>query len=142
MSEKNPKPKTKPYIGITIGDINGIGPEVTIKALNDSRITKFFHSGYIRIRWNHLLLSETSEHTGFQFPPYTRTHPQRNLVWRSPFFSLSCAETEGKRCTARSRNSFCSFLPSSLPISVVSPPPACTSSPFSPHFCSDEKRSL
>ena len=28
-------------IGITIGDINGVGPEVTIKALNDPRITGF-----------------------------------------------------------------------------------------------------
>ena len=28
----------KPIIGITIGDINGIGPEVIIKALSDARI--------------------------------------------------------------------------------------------------------
>lgn len=28
----------KPVIGITLGDINGIGPEVVIKALNDSRL--------------------------------------------------------------------------------------------------------
>lgn len=32
-------PKTeKPRIGITLGDINGIGPEVTIKALSDNRL--------------------------------------------------------------------------------------------------------
>ena len=30
--------KNKPIIGITIGDINGVGPEVIIKALADSRI--------------------------------------------------------------------------------------------------------
>src|SRR5690349_3197605 len=29
----------KPRIGITLGDMNGIGPEVIIKALADSRIT-------------------------------------------------------------------------------------------------------
>ncbi|MBX2962462.1 MAG: 4-hydroxythreonine-4-phosphate dehydrogenase PdxA [Cyclobacteriaceae bacterium] len=29
----------KPRIGITVGDLNGIGPEVVIKALNDSRLT-------------------------------------------------------------------------------------------------------
>jgi 4-hydroxythreonine-4-phosphate dehydrogenase len=29
----------RPRIGITLGDINGIGPEVVIKALNDSRMT-------------------------------------------------------------------------------------------------------
>jgi 4-hydroxythreonine-4-phosphate dehydrogenase len=32
----------KPIIGITIGDINGIGPEVIIKSLEDSRILKQF----------------------------------------------------------------------------------------------------
>jgi len=38
--EKNKKSKSssKPVIGITIGDVNGIGPEVIIKALSDSRI--------------------------------------------------------------------------------------------------------
>lgn len=35
----NPR-KNKPVIGISIGDINGIGPEVTIKALLDNRIQK------------------------------------------------------------------------------------------------------
>lgn len=34
--------KKKPLIGITIGDINGIGPEVIIKSLSDSRILKQF----------------------------------------------------------------------------------------------------
>src|SRR5690606_2665069 len=34
--------KHKPVIGITIGDINGIGPEVTMKALLDSRVSKAF----------------------------------------------------------------------------------------------------
>jgi len=34
--------KRKPIIGISIGDINGIGPEVTIKALMDARAQKSF----------------------------------------------------------------------------------------------------
>ena len=34
--------KHKPIIGITLGDVNGIGPEVVIKALSDSRILNFF----------------------------------------------------------------------------------------------------
>ncbi len=34
--------KHKPIIGITLGDINGIGPEVVIRALSDSRILNFF----------------------------------------------------------------------------------------------------
>ncbi|PSL06513.1 4-hydroxythreonine-4-phosphate dehydrogenase PdxA [Cecembia rubra] len=35
----NPR-KNKPVIGISIGDINGVGPEVTLKALLDSRLQK------------------------------------------------------------------------------------------------------
>lgn len=38
----NPKHKDKPNIGITLGDINGIGPEVVIKSLSDPRILNFF----------------------------------------------------------------------------------------------------
>ena len=34
--------KNKPVIGISIGDINGIGPEVTMKALLDARVSKAF----------------------------------------------------------------------------------------------------
>ena len=39
-----PKKKNSelPVIGITLGDINGIGPEVVIKALEDKRILKLF----------------------------------------------------------------------------------------------------
>lgn len=37
VAQKNAN-TNKPIIGITIGDINGIGPEVIIKALSDSRI--------------------------------------------------------------------------------------------------------
>ncbi len=32
----------RPVIGITLGDINGIGPEVVIKCLSDTRMTKYF----------------------------------------------------------------------------------------------------
>lgn len=41
--EKNKKNKSgnKPIIGITLGDINGVGPEVIIKALSDHRILDF-----------------------------------------------------------------------------------------------------
>jgi 4-hydroxythreonine-4-phosphate dehydrogenase len=35
------KPQERPRIGITIGDLNGIGPEVVIKALADHRILAF-----------------------------------------------------------------------------------------------------
>ncbi len=40
MSNKNKI--EKPLIGITVGDINGVGPEVIIKSLMDNRLTKSF----------------------------------------------------------------------------------------------------
>lgn len=40
MEDSSQKKEHKPVIGISIGDINGVGPEVTIKALNDNRILK------------------------------------------------------------------------------------------------------
>lgn len=33
--------QTRPIVGISMGDINGIGPEIIIKTLSDSRITEF-----------------------------------------------------------------------------------------------------
>lgn len=33
-----PRPQDKPRIGITLGDVNGVGPEVVMKALADTRI--------------------------------------------------------------------------------------------------------
>jgi 4-hydroxy-L-threonine phosphate dehydrogenase PdxA len=35
--------KKKPVIGITMGDVNGIGPQVILKALEDERIYKHCH---------------------------------------------------------------------------------------------------
>ncbi len=39
MTNQNP-PREKPVVGITIGDINGIGPEVLLKTLQDQRVLK------------------------------------------------------------------------------------------------------
>ncbi len=42
MEKKNSSKKTQnPLIGITLGDINGVGPEVIIKSLSDNRILKY-----------------------------------------------------------------------------------------------------
>lgn len=41
MGDSNHK-KNKPLIGISVGDINGIGPEVIIKALEDNRVLNHF----------------------------------------------------------------------------------------------------
>lgn len=40
MDKESKSHKQKPLIGITMGDINGIGPEVIIKALENSKITQ------------------------------------------------------------------------------------------------------
>ena len=40
MEDSSQKKEHKPVIGISIGDINGIGPEVVIKALNDNRVLR------------------------------------------------------------------------------------------------------
>lgn len=43
MSEQKNTPSTNPpIIGFTLGDLNGIGPEILIKTLEDSRILKLF----------------------------------------------------------------------------------------------------
>ena len=34
--------KKKPIIGFSIGDINGIGPEILIKSLSNHNLTKLF----------------------------------------------------------------------------------------------------
>ncbi|MDN4164951.1 4-hydroxythreonine-4-phosphate dehydrogenase PdxA [Cytophagales bacterium LB-30] len=41
MSIERKNTSEKPVIGITMGDINGIGPEVIIKALSDNRMLRF-----------------------------------------------------------------------------------------------------
>lgn len=41
MEKDAARENEKPVIGITIGDINGIGPEVIIKALSDSRLMNY-----------------------------------------------------------------------------------------------------
>ena len=41
MSDSPHNPQNKPVIGISVGDYNGIGPEVVIKAIEDSRIQKY-----------------------------------------------------------------------------------------------------
>ncbi|UXX79181.1 4-hydroxythreonine-4-phosphate dehydrogenase PdxA [Reichenbachiella carrageenanivorans] len=42
MDKESKSHKQKPLIGITMGDINGIGPEVIIKALANNKMTQYF----------------------------------------------------------------------------------------------------
>ncbi|MEM1134847.1 MAG: 4-hydroxythreonine-4-phosphate dehydrogenase PdxA [Bacteroidota bacterium] len=61
--EKTASKKSKPKIGITIGDFNGIGPEVIIKVLSDNRINNLctpivYGSGKILTKYKRLLQNE------------------------------------------------------------------------------------
>ena len=39
------KSNHKPVLGITVGDINGIGPEILLKVLSDNRLLNLFYPG-------------------------------------------------------------------------------------------------
>ncbi len=68
MSDQHKEKKEKLKIGITMGDFNGIGPEVLIKALSDSRMNSIctpivYGSGRILTKYKRLLeLEEFSYH--------------------------------------------------------------------------------
>ncbi len=60
IQEEQPSDNYKPKIGITIGDFNGIGPEIIIKVLQDRRITSIctpivYGSGKILTRYKRIL---------------------------------------------------------------------------------------
>lgn len=62
--------KLKPLIGITIGDFNGIGPEIILKTLGDIEITKFFTPviyGSVKLLNKYRKLLNLSEENAFQF---------------------------------------------------------------------------
>jgi 4-hydroxythreonine-4-phosphate dehydrogenase len=67
--QKNIPSSNPPIIGITLGDLNGIGPEIVIKTLEDSRISKLFTPV---IYGNHKLINRYKKLLGsedFQMQP-------------------------------------------------------------------------
>jgi 4-hydroxy-L-threonine phosphate dehydrogenase PdxA len=50
----------KPRIGITIGDLNGVGPEVVMKALADNRLHNIVTPVIYRLSKSYFLLQKTS----------------------------------------------------------------------------------
>lgn len=62
--------KLKPIIGITIGDFNGIGPEIILKTIADIEITKFFTPviyASVKLLNKYRKLLQLSEEHPFQF---------------------------------------------------------------------------
>ncbi|NLR92543.1 4-hydroxythreonine-4-phosphate dehydrogenase PdxA [Flammeovirga agarivorans] len=82
-TQKNRK-SNKPRIGITIGDYNGIGPEVIVKVLQDKRITNIctpivYGSGKILTKYKRILSIE--DFTYHQYNNNSYIHDQKiNVV--------------------------------------------------------------
>lgn len=73
--EKQELPRTKPRIGITMGDFNGIGPEVIIKALSDNRLTNHctpivYGSGKVLTKYKRILENEQFNYHQFNAQSY------------------------------------------------------------------------
>ncbi len=72
---KNEAEPSKPKIGITLGDFNGIGPEIIIKVLQDKRITSLctpivYGSGKILTRYKRILNIEQFNYHQFNENSY------------------------------------------------------------------------
>ena len=55
-------PTQKPRIGITLGDYNGVGPEVVIKALADNRLLNLVTPVIYGSTQSHIVLQKTAQH--------------------------------------------------------------------------------
>ncbi|WP_063850811.1 4-hydroxythreonine-4-phosphate dehydrogenase PdxA [Flammeovirga sp. SJP92] len=83
-NQKNNRRSDKPRIGITIGDYNGVGPEVIVKVLQDKRITNIctpvvYGSGRILTKYKRILGIE--DFTYHQFNNNSYLHDQKiNVV--------------------------------------------------------------
>jgi len=76
--------REKPIIGITTGDINGVGPELIVKTLVDNRITKFctpviYGSARVALKYKKILESE--EFNFLQIKSIQELNPKKiNLI--------------------------------------------------------------
>ncbi len=76
--------REKPIIGITTGDINGVGPELIVKTLVDNRITKFctpviYGSARVVLKYKKILESE--EFNFLQIKSMQEINPKKiNLI--------------------------------------------------------------
>jgi 4-hydroxythreonine-4-phosphate dehydrogenase len=87
FSEQTPDESNKhrPVIGITLGDTNGIGPEVVIKCLADARVTKYFTvviygSTSVITKYKKQLGLDFSYHQLGHFNNYTINEKKINIV--------------------------------------------------------------
>ena len=70
--------RSKPNIGITIGDFNGVGPEIILKVLNDSRINNIctpivYGSGKILTKYKRILGIEEFNYHQYNANSYLNT---------------------------------------------------------------------
>ena len=83
MEKTVAKKENKPKIGITIGDFNGIGPEVIIKVLSDARINSLctpivYGSGKILTKYKRLL--EIEDFNYHQYNPNSYINEKKTNV--------------------------------------------------------------
>jgi 4-hydroxythreonine-4-phosphate dehydrogenase len=105
MQAEDQKQNNKPIIGITLGDINGIGPEVVIKALEDPRILSLFTPviyGSTKVLSFYRKMFQMDDFQYSQSKPGTPLHPRRiNVVncWQEMIEIKAGQETaEGGKC--------------------------------------------
>jgi 4-hydroxythreonine-4-phosphate dehydrogenase len=95
----------KPVIGITLGDINGIGPEVIIKTLADSRISNICTPviyGSVKVLNRYRKILQMEEYSYFTLKPLQAPNPRKVNVlncWDDDLeLQPGKATEEGGRC--------------------------------------------
>lgn len=83
MDENRENQRSKPTLGITIGDVNGIGPEVVMKCLIDSKLYDYvnimvYAHGKILSHYKRLL--DINDFSFYQFKPGDRLHHHKANV--------------------------------------------------------------
>ena len=83
MEDNKESKNQKPVIGVTLGDVNGIGPEVVIKCLMDQRLYDFAHVvvyGHGKILSHYKRVLNIDDFSFYQFRKGDRLHNRKANV--------------------------------------------------------------
>lgn len=129
MQENNENSRFKPTLGITIGDINGIGPEVVIKCLLDQKLYNYanvivYAHGKVLSHYKRLL--DIEDFSFYQYKPGDRLNQKKaNVVncWEEHIEIKPGKENEaGGKCALLSIQRAVADLKSGLIDGVVTAP--------------------
>jgi 4-hydroxythreonine-4-phosphate dehydrogenase len=137
--ESNPKEERTnlPIIGITLGDFNGIGPEVIIKTLQDNRILKYckivlYASNGILSKYRQLLKADDFQWNTCQ--SFEQLHPKKvNLIncWAEDYsLSLGKSTPEAGICAYLALDKAANDLKDGLIHAIVTGPINKANMPF------------